>query len=232
MKTQCYREKTKVNISDDDSDREKMCKELGLSIQAKIGYCDAKDFYLAMTEKEIFIWQRFLPSSYSHQKGEWKEYNFDVVPNESLEEISFATSLRAFTDLEIWTPRGRRSDPLVVGLVGSRHNRNTSYHMITRWGESLAPFPEIEKLIMQLFQKNGTKGEVPEIAQTYMEKYVIETDDKNDFARTIFFKGKALLKSCCCKETVYRFKDTGRDRHFLCSKCGEKKIKPPWSIFR
>lgn len=130
--------------------RTELCKSLGLDIQAERQSADsslvgitAEMFFKQMTNYEQTIWRNFLTRQYQKSKGQWKKYKYDTIPVQALEEISFAHSLGVFGDIEIWTPE-RSTDPAAIGVV-NLHGNLANRFLITRWGESLKPFEEIEK---------------------------------------------------------------------------------------
>lgn len=101
--------------------------------------------YARMTTFEAEVWQRFLPTGYGRNEGEWGLFSFDHIPEQVLQEIEYATSLGCFDNLHIRTPERTSLDPLVYGTktIGNRKNR----YIIARWGESLLPFVEIAKQV-------------------------------------------------------------------------------------
>jgi hypothetical protein len=105
-------------------------------------------FYTALTPQDQTIWHRFLPCVYelAIQRGSgattpyknWNNYQFDVVPLDVLQEITFALEVRAFQWLQLRTPEQRvNDDPAIFGLVPGKE------YLIARWGESLTPFAQI-----------------------------------------------------------------------------------------
>lgn len=143
------RDKEFREAQDKDS-RKKLCKELGLKKQAQLGFdtdIDIGTLYRELKGSERRMWECYLPTKYSKKSGEWKDYQFDRVSVEVLEEISFAHSLRIFDDLEIWTPE-ENTDPICVGVLDNPYR----IFLISRWSESLKSVAEIMREVV--FQKN------------------------------------------------------------------------------
>lgn len=174
---------------------------------------DASRFYPELTGFDLQVWTLFHRSYYEKSKGEWEGYHFDRVPTKVLEEISVATSLEVFDDLELWTPEGDRKDldPMAVGVVGHRlgdndytvknnlglnaaFNSNARFFPITRWGESLLPFDDIKRLVQLTRMKLG--WDVPSTVPDAIVEYTKPLFEKNPRARIRLEKGSWLARHC------------------------------------
>jgi len=58
-------------------------------------------FYPEMVGDELKLWQKFLPSEYS-----LRDYEYDSITDEALEQITIAQQLGYFDSIVIWTPEG------------------------------------------------------------------------------------------------------------------------------
>lgn len=130
--------------------------------------------YPALEGYELHVIMAFLPSAYDREN--WSYYGFDVVPLPALKALEAAADTAAFDEFELWTPerpaRPKPVDPMIVGVIGDyrsrggmfppsvlrnrtretwryrdTYERGVSFHPITRWGEAVRPFSEIEKAV-------------------------------------------------------------------------------------
>lgn len=114
-------------------ERLSLCDDLGLYAQKKLLPIP----YPQLSDAELSILRRFLPTSY-HEDW-WRGYVFDKIPLTALREIKRAKKLDCFHHLMIRTPEKQVSDPAVIGY----DVRDLAY-LVTRWGESLKSFEEME----------------------------------------------------------------------------------------
>lgn len=130
------------------SAREERIERLGLRRQRQCSVEAAERFYGSpLIDEELKTWTSFLPTKYSQNSLAWIGYTFDTIPDEVLEQISTADSLRLFHDIQIWTPEQRRLfDPMAVGVVYGP-DRQVSYFPIVRWGEALATLGDIKEAL-------------------------------------------------------------------------------------
>jgi len=103
-------------------------------------------FYPQITNIEMKIWKVWLPTRYvenpkSSNELNFKEYAFDRIPEEVLQEIECARALNLFNTLEVRTPEIKAQDPILIGWF------DKVPYLISRWGESLRPFEEIKQLV-------------------------------------------------------------------------------------
>lgn len=138
--------KAQLNIS---SRTTQLCKELGFDTLAKQSQgLDPKLFYHEVTLKEEQVWKLFLPTTYYqtqyYMERTWKDYTYDSIPEEVLEEINFANKTGFFKSLHIRTPEKVRvvSDPACFGIT-----EDDRIFLIVRWGESLIPYKKIKRLV-------------------------------------------------------------------------------------
>lgn len=213
-------ERLKSVKSDSSKKCKELCQHLGLERQANLYDQGApQEFYPELTGHELWVWRRFLPTMYSHYT--WKNYVFDLIPLEVLEEIQFADSLNLFDTFSIWTPERRVQDPIAVGIYMDR------IFQIVRWGESLKPFTEIEldvkKDFLNLTSDNGIDRLPEKVAKAisdYQHKLFLE--HRMSHPR---FSWLTLFKRHCGKR-MYKFHDYG-SRHIngcgyiilICSEC-------------
>lgn len=229
--------KEKLIDSDSIERRQKLCATLGLDVQANfVGESDieADKFYTELSGYELNILMSYLPRWYSRQEGDWKNYRFDVVPTEVLEEINFALSLQIFDDLEIWTPE-RINDPMAVGVVGrhggSRSSGSARFFRISRWGESLRTFKEIEEKILKTRIHNWLSNRpiTPKV-QEFIDLSVIPKL-KEDLGRD--FNSRFYIDRCSfffhCRQRMYKIRYYLKDNGYpgpadfvyrVCPKCG------------
>ncbi len=206
--------------SADASAKERMraCEKLGLKVNAQLSDIP----YPEITGYDLVIWDAFLPSSYSCKKKEWEEYYFDCIPQSALDEIESACDANVFTDIEIWTPEKRRTDPLAVGVLGSRGANNRfaggRFFKIVRWGESLLPFEEIERRMESQLIINKTSRVVPEFVYEKAREILVVNGRHVNITR-------ALVRWCCGQRAFVLTQYRGGfsymwDRKYVCAKCG------------
>ena len=119
-------------------DRIELLRELGLQAQL------ADLTYPRLTQDEASVWEKFLPRIYGgHQIGV-KNYSFDEIPLEVLQEWKHAKDLKIFDRIFIRTPEKEiYPDPILLGWIDG----GKDFWLIARWGESLLPFNEIRSLV-------------------------------------------------------------------------------------
>ncbi len=96
-----------------------------------------------VTESQLKVWHRFLPTSYTGKS--LMSYGYDLVPPDALEIISKHQSL--FTDLEIRAPE-KKTDPVLFGIRDLGDKKVT--YLLARWSESrLISFEEVKKEVIK-----------------------------------------------------------------------------------
>lgn len=231
MEVEMHCKTKEVHLDNDNEDaRSKLCTSLGLKIQSELtDNINVEAYYNRLSRENLFIWKDFLPKTYSANEGDWEKYSFDTIPFSVLEEISFAKSLRVFTDYQIWTPEANIVDPLIVGVIGSAPTNNwmsemNTYFLISRWGESLKAFNEIrENAVFKLKRNSSRLLDIPDIANRFMDCYILK-NMQTWRSFYLSFKGRAWGKSSCCKSKMYKFYDSTKERYiYLCSSCSKVK---------
>jgi hypothetical protein len=142
------------------------CEEFGLKQQAVLvgdlinqlktaaeaDVISPKSFYPEISYKEAIIWEVWLPCRYSETRSSQgrtlREYSFDQIPLEVLEEWDIAKQLQLFKSFAIMTPETKVPDPILIGI-----GKDGREYLIARWGESLMPFEEIENLVQKYFKR-------------------------------------------------------------------------------
>ena len=83
------------------------------------------------------------------------DYDFDTIPTSVLKQWRSVKAEGFFQAFEIWTPERKAVDPILVGYVAKESKRVKRFvraigpFLIARWGEALASFAEITKLVEQ-----------------------------------------------------------------------------------
>lgn len=123
--------------------RKELCKELGLKIQEQLSestLISPDMFCKRLSDEELKVWAFFLPTVYAGDQ--LKNYQYDTIPTEVLQDWKLVKDLGLFESFEIRTPELQlRQDPILIGV------RQGARYLIARWGESLAPFEEIRKKV-------------------------------------------------------------------------------------
>jgi len=245
IRVENYRMPQVITISPDSqnlSNRRELCDSLGLTIQSKLAnpkvspHAVANQFYPSIQWNQLVIWNQFLPKSYSLNKGQWREYQFDVIPNAVLEEINFAHQSGMFSDIEIWTPETVQVDPLAVGIIGQypkgrRLSGNAQFYALARWGESLLPFNQIKQRVINHFLNTyGSEAQIPShVLQAMKDK--IEKDLNQGLYPAgspggWIFAGQSPIWTRHCGQRMFIFDCYfySDNRMFLCSKCQFTKL--------
>ena len=134
-----------VGKTSENLDKNQLYAELGFETLSRRNEGPER-FYSRPTNEDWLIWKHFLPTIYSFENGDWKNFVFDSVPMDILREIQYAKSISVFDDICIRTPEKLYIDPLVYGLVQTSKT-NKDIYIIGRWGESLIPFVDICKQV-------------------------------------------------------------------------------------
>ena len=230
-----YRDKGKELIMEElkrkekgDLDRQGLCLSLGFGHWQSVVKSDIDPglFFRELKEYDLIIWRRFLPKRYRLSvEKEWKEYSYDIIPTEVLQEMRFAKNSGLFQDLEIWTTERTNRDPLLVGILGGRR------FMISRWGERLLSFDEImetvEKRALNFY--NNTK-KYADLAYPFLKNFICEVLSNpryNRWEEPILLVGKMVIYRHC-KERRLRVRaghyDFPRNEDLgLCLVCGDIK---------
>lgn len=223
------REELEVGNEVSSQNRANLCKSLGFDIQSNVvnnaGEL-AKGLYRELTPYEAYIWSSFLPTYYSKAEGRWKAYQFDIIPEEALREIGVASNLGLFTDIEIWTPEKTNIDPAAIGVIGNRTNRrhlrsgigidSTTFFLISRWGESLKPFEEIEKEI--LTRKITFFNGVTHLPKPVVNDGIMNLLRQNYTIQSLSFGGSKTIFKKHCGQRMYTLH--GSHHVTICSVCG------------
>ncbi len=151
--------------------KKECCQRLGVVIQAEkaeqeIGAIKIKAMtekflgpevwgYQEISEAEMKIWQVWLPREY-RTKQELAGYSFDQIPATALNEWNAAKESGLFQTFTIRTPeKERQQDPIIIGWafkwVAGKIKKIP--YLISRWGESLKPFKEIEFLVVKSWER-------------------------------------------------------------------------------
>ncbi|MBI3607177.1 MAG: hypothetical protein HY207_04335 [Nitrospirae bacterium] len=130
--------------------RAELVKHLGLSGQEKWLWAleKAKRIpFRPLTGQEQSVWEEYLPTRYVSQE-EWsrsrrggrglRDYALDLIPVPVLDVWNHCVLAGYFESYEIWAAD---VDPVLVGRLGPLT------FLLARWGESLRPFTEIQKLV-------------------------------------------------------------------------------------
>lgn len=217
--------------------RTELCKSLGLEIQAERQSADAalsgitaEMFFPKISFYEHNIWRNFLSRAYSKSKGNWKEYQYDTIPVKALEEISFAHSLGVFDDIQIWTPE-RNTDPAAIGVVNLQGNFVNNF-LITRWGESLKPFEEIEKEVCSMvnFGYSGKGWMLTSKLREWIETYHKQLFQKSTKTRMFYYGLVSALniRRRHCGQRMHNFIEFDTNPYtniWVCSNCLHTETK-------
>lgn len=144
-------------------ERKRLANVLKFACQEK-SFEAAALFYPAVSNEDMDTWRRFLPvagscaiskdgkigwTSIASESGwaiSWENYQFDLIPDEVLEEVEYAKTLKVFNWLELRAPReADDNDPAIFGNIPGH------YFLIARWGESLIPFERIRWQVQHPF---------------------------------------------------------------------------------
>lgn len=213
-------------VRDQVKKRQTLCKDLGLDYQASYVGSSVKEvekFYRKIPVGELRFWDKYLPTAYRKNNGDWANYRFDVMPKEVLEEINFADSLNIFDDIEIWSPERTPKDPIALGVVG-RPGNNT-FFFISRWAEALKPFEKIkEEVLENCIRRNITCFRVFETAIPKKVNEFIRSLFEENLYRHVGIYGKRFPLHC--GRRVYKidyYQSRGEEDRYIkiCSKCGE-----------
>ncbi len=215
--------KTDAELSEEATRRKQLCESLGLTMQATVdGDEQQAQFYPELTGLELAVWMQFLPTHYSKNAGQWKNYQFDIVPQDALYEIDLAASMRKFLDFEIWTPERQKSDPLVVGVVGNRgmngEKGSARFFKIARWGESLQSFEKIKKLTFFQRIRNYAYKNINSVPHPVLER--VQSKWEKSPYEIVYFSGpsSSFWRRHCAKATSYRFRIES-NIFSVCSRC-------------
>ena len=139
-----------------------LAQNLGLEAQLKILsgdllYCQNRFYTESMSEDEIKIWKRFLPTTYYSDPPNIYErtitnYKFDRIPHPVLSKWKDCKNQGYFSRYEIWTTERPNEDPMLVGYVGNR------CYMVARWAESdanLVSFSDVKSIIKDRWLKEN-----------------------------------------------------------------------------
>lgn len=197
-------------------ERRRVCEKLGLAANA----CLPEIPYPEIAGRDLLIWDSFLLCSYSRNREQWGGYIFDCIPQSALDEIEAALDADVFTDIEIWTPEKRRTDPMAVGVLGSRDPNSRfvrgRFFKIVRWGEALLPLEEIERRFEKKMIVNNTGSPFPEILQNATHIFF----QRNGVVYPIFVSRCWFLKHCGIKAHALKSDRECGYNLFACGSCG------------
>lgn len=207
--------------------------ELGFdTLAAKVNSADL--YYPKLSAYESWVWSNFLPTIYSSKPSDssvlsWAEFSYDEIPEECLREIQYAKSLQCFDKIWIQTPEKiRHNDPTVFGIVTRGRNLRDEY-LITRWGESLLPFPQIErKVFWDTLKWEGFSDCRINATDTVREiGFIISERMKNEINLNSLPWGcviKSIFRHCSERMFKLKFFNPGKNSHvkyYVCGECGD-----------
>lgn len=128
-----------------------------------------------LTPREVSVWRRFLPMTYSsritskNQSSQFfqpmESYAFDVPPLSVLELYASVQATQVFNHYEIWTPERPLPEPILVGYkkwLGQPLGQPWPIgpFLLARWGEALEDFETIAQTVAQQRTDAGRAAQV------------------------------------------------------------------------
>jgi len=142
--------------------RIELSEALGLTTHKRVTQeqrARAADRFPLLSGEDLTIWREYLPTRYDDREPgimmiapprlAW--YRFDAIPVSVLELWQTLKQEGAFANYEIWTPEKAPqavTDPILAGYTSGGAG-TTGPYLIARWGESLKPFADIKREIME-----------------------------------------------------------------------------------
>ncbi len=132
-----------------DAEAVALIEQLGLEGQQAITNKETmtREPYREMTKLELFVWSTACP-----EKTEVNKYRLSPIPLRILQVIAYAKSLGIYRRIEVWHPQQIKDDPLLVGMPNDAEY-SSRRHLLARWGDSLAPFTEMQERAKAIFAR-------------------------------------------------------------------------------